>query len=65
MAESVDIKDKPITIKQFRSMTAAYAQDLKSLYTILDDEIQKTLRIAAREGWTTEKLFIEIDALMD
>jgi hypothetical protein len=64
MAEPV-LPDKTITVKEFGKLTGSFARDLKSLYSLLNDEINNTIAQAEREGWDDSKLVEEIERLMD
>lgn len=58
------VENKNITIKEFGSLTNQYNQDFDALFRQVNDAIADLFDEAIEEGWTPDKLIMEIDDLL-
>ena len=61
MADTVGLKN---TIREVDTLSRDLEKDLEAVFNLLQGDIILLLDEAAKEGWTPERLILEVEALI-
>lgn len=59
-----EIKSRNLTQKEFDRFNSTFELDLAAYFNEMQDQVQKLLDQAVKEGWTDTKLLEEVEKLI-